>query len=119
MAATTVTQPAIIKGSEALIPTVTAAIAGPKINPKLNAALTNPNAFARSSGLVESEITANATGMFPAVIPSSMRAKKRKRTFGANAIIKKEPAVPIIETRRRGRRPYLSESRPIIGVEMN
>jgi hypothetical protein len=78
-----------------------------------------PNAFGLSSGLVVSEITANATGILPAVIPSSALAKKRNNAFGANAIIKNDTAVPAIEINSRGRLPYLSDSRPIIGVEIN
>jgi hypothetical protein len=57
--------------------------------------------------------------MFPAVKPSSARAKKRKKALGAKAVIKKDTAVPIIDKRSMGRLPYLSDSRPIIGVETN
>jgi hypothetical protein len=66
-----------------------------------------------------SEITAWATGKFPAVNPSSARAKNKKIALGANAIVKKEIAVPASEIAKRGFRPYLSESLPIIGVEIN
>jgi hypothetical protein len=111
--------PAITNGTEEPNPTVNAAIAGPKIKPKLNAALIIPKALGLSSGFVESEITAKATGMFPAVIPSSMRAINRKIKFGANAIRKKEIAVPIIDINSKGFLPYLSDIRPIIGVEIN
>jgi len=34
-------------------------------------------------------------------------------------MIKKEIAVPVIEISSKGRRPYLSDMRPIIGVAMN
>ena len=46
----------------------------------------------RSRGLGDvykrQDITAEATGMFPAVIPSSARAINKKIALGANAIIK-------------------------------
>jgi hypothetical protein len=98
---------------------VNAEIAGPKINPKLNADPIRPNALGRSSGFVESEITAKATGIFPAVSPSSARARKRNMKLGAKAIVKKDAAVPIIEIRSNGLLPYLSDNLPIIGVEIN
>lgn len=117
--ARSVITPAIINGIPMPKPTVIAEIAGPKIKPKLKAAPIKPNAFALCSGLVESEMTAKATGIFPAVNPSRARAIKRKIAFGANAIRKNEPAVPSIEISSIGLRPYLSERRPIIGVEIN
>lgn len=101
------------------MPKVNAAMAGPKTNPKLNAEPIKPNAPARSSGLVESETTAKTTGIFPAVSPSNARERKRKRALGAMAMRKKEAAVPMIEMRSMGRRPYLSDKRPMMGVEMN
>lgn len=110
---------AIKKGRALLIPTVSAEIAGPKINPNPNEAPMIPNPLARSLGSVVSVITAEATGMFPAVIPSRARAIKRNSALGANAIKINDNAVPVIETIRRGFRPYLSESLPITGVEIN
>src|SRR3989344_5068434 len=98
---------------------VKAAIAGPKKNPNPNAAPNIPNPFARDFSSVVSVIAAAITGIFPAVIPSSAREKKRKKAFGANAVIKKERAVPANEITRSGLRPYLSERRPMMGLEIN
>jgi hypothetical protein len=39
--------------------------------------------------------------------------------LGANAIVIKDAAVPKIEIRSKGFLPYLSDNRPIIGVETN
>ncbi len=50
--------------------------------------------------------------MFPAVIPSRIRARNKKIAFGANAIMKKEIAVPEIEAINSGFRPYLSDILP-------
>ena len=72
-----------------------------------------------SCGGVVSDITAEATGIFPAVIPSSARAKNRKIAFGAKAAITKETVVPIMDATSNGFLPYLSESLPIKGVEIN
>jgi len=113
------TTPAIINGTFSPYLNVTADIAGPKTKPKPNAAPIIPKPFALSLSDVVSEMTADATGIFPAVIPSKARAKKRKNALGANAAIKKETAVPKIDEIRRGRLPNLSERRPMIGVEIN
>jgi len=98
---------------------VKAEIAGPKINPNPNEAPIIPNPLARSWGAVVSEITAEATGILPAVMPSSARAKNRKIADGANAIMKNEMAVPASEISSNGLRPNLSDIRPITGVERN
>lgn len=119
IAAMSVITPAIIKGTPSPKPMVKAATAGPNTNPKLKAAPTKPNARGRSSGFVESEITANTTGIFPAVNPSSARARNKNNAFGANAIIKNDATVPKIEVTNKGRLPYLSDKRPIIGVDAN
>lgn len=119
MAATRVTAPAIMNGRALWMPMVKAAIAGPNTKPKLKAEPMKPKAPARSSGLVESETTANTTGIFPAVSPSRARERKRKSALGAIAIRKNEAAVPMMEMRSMGRRPYLSDKRPMMGVEMN
>ena len=117
--APTDTKPAMIKGSAGLIDTVTAEIAGPNTNPNPNAAQSMPKPFVLSSGFVVSEITAEATGMFPAVIPSNALAIKRNRALGANAAKKKESAVPASDINKSGFLPYLSESLPITGVDIN
>ncbi len=117
--AISVITPAIIKGMEAPKPTVKAEIAGPKIKPKPKEAPIIPNPLALSFGLVVSEITAEATGIFPAVIPSKALAKKRIAALGAKAVMKKERAVPKSDIIRRGFLPYLSDSLPISGVEIN
>lgn len=114
-----VTPPAIKKGRVAPKPMEKAAIAGPKTNPKLRADPMSPKAFARFSGLVESEITAKATGILPAVSPSSALERKRNKALGAKAIIKKDKAVPEMDKRSIGLRPYLSDKRPMMGVEIN
>ena len=111
--------PAIINGTPDPKPKVSAEIAGPKTNPKLKADPISPKARALSCGFVESEITANATGILPAVNPSSARAINKNSAFGANAMVKNDAAVPKIEISKRGRLPYLSDSRPIIGVAKN
>lgn len=115
-AAIAVITPAIINGRDGEIPTVKAEIAGPMTKPKPNDAPIIPNPFALSSGLVVSEMTAVATEIFPAVNPSSARAKNKKKAVGAKACIKKEITVPIIEMIKRGLLPYLSDILPIIGV---
>src|SRR5438876_213378 len=97
--------PAIIKGTALPHPTVNAAMAGPKTNPKLKAAPIRPKALGLSLTSVESEITAKATGILPAVRPSRDLAKKRNNALGAKAVMKNDIAVPAIERRRRGRRP--------------
>jgi hypothetical protein len=94
-------------------------MAVPKINPNPKDAPIIPNPFARYLGSVVSEIIADATGMFPAVMPSSARAMNKKIAFGAKAIIRKERAVPVIEIIKRGFRPYISDKRPITGVDKN
>lgn len=114
-----VTIPATINGSEAEYDTVRAEIAGPKINPNPHEAPITPNPRARYSCDVVSEITAEITGIFPAVIPSNARAIKRKMAFGANAAIKNETAVPKIEIKRSGFLPYLSDILPMTGVAIN
>lgn len=119
IAAISVMTPAIINGRDGEMPTVRAEIAGPTTNPNPKDAPIIPNPFARSSGLVVSEITADATEIFPAVNPSNPRAKNKKMALGANACIKNEITVPTIEIIRSGRLPYLSEKRPITGVAMN
>ena len=97
----------------------TVAINGPKMKPKPKDAPMRPNPFARSFSDVVSEITAEATEIFPDVKPSRARARNRKRAFGANAAIKNEIAVPISEMSKSGFLPYLSESLPITGVAKN
>lgn len=111
--------PAIRNGTAFPKPIVKAEIAGPNTNPKLKAALIIPKALGLSSGFVESEITAKATGTFPAVSPSIARATKRNNAVGAKAITKNEAAVPVIDIKRSGFLPYLSDNLPIIGVEIN
>lgn len=113
------TSPAIIKGSAGLIDTVKAEIAGPKTNPKPKAPQRIPKPLVLSSGFVVSDMTAEATGIFPAVIPSSALAMNRNIALGAKAAIKKDAAVPIKEISNKGFLPYLSERRPIIGVAKN
>ncbi len=98
-------------------PTVAAEIAGPNTNPNPNEAPMIPNPFALSFISVVSEITAEATGIFPAVIPSSARAINRNSAVGAKAAIKNDSAVPPRDKTSNGLRPYLSESLPIKGVE--
>ena len=110
---------AIINGYDRLMPTVSADIAGQKIKPNPNDAPIIPNPFARSLGSVVSVITAAATGMLPAVIPSIARAINKNIALGANAINKNDNAVPAIEITSKGFRPYLSDSLPMIGVEIN
>ena len=100
-------------------PTVAADIAGPKKNPNPKAAPIIPNPFALSFGGVVSEITALATGIFPAVIPSRARAKNKNKALGANAAITNESVVPAIDATSNGFLPYLSESLPIKGAEIN
>lgn len=119
IAAMAVMIPAIINGNDGEIPTVNAEIAGPKTNPNPNDAPIMPNPFALSSGLVVSEITAVATEIFPAVSPSSARAKNKKIAFGAKACKKNEATVPIMEIIKSGLLPYLSDILPIIGVAKN
>ena len=111
--------PATINGTPKPNPSVNEAVAGPNTNPKFSAEPISPNAFARSSGFVESEMTANATGILPAVNPSNALAKKRKKAFGAKAVIKNDIAVPRIDMINNGLRPYLSDNLPMIGVEIN
>src|SRR3989339_862297 len=111
--------PAMIKGQASPNPTVRAAIPGPNTKPKLSEAPTIPKALARSSIDVESEMTAKATGIFPAVSPSKARAINKNRTLGAKAMTKNESAVPNNDKSNIGLRPYLSDKRPIIGVEKN
>ena len=110
---------AIINGKESLIPTVKDVTAGPKTKPKPNAAprIAKPLPLFFSS--VVSEITADITGMLPAVIPSSARAKNKKIALGANAIVKNDTADPASEIARSGFLPYLSDSLPIIGVAIS
>lgn len=115
-AATAVIIPAIINGNDGEIPTVRAEIAGPKTNPNPKDAPIMPNPFARSAGVVVSEITAEATDIFPAVRPSNPRARKRKNALGAKACIKNDMTVPIMEIIRSGLLPYLSDKRPMNGV---
>src|SRR5260221_6172663 len=114
-----VTIAAIIKGREGLIPTVKAEIAGPAIKPNPKAAPIIPNPFARSFISVESEITAVATGTFPAVKPSRARAKNKNIAEGANAIVIKDITVPINDTISNGLLPNLSDNLPITGEEIN
>jgi len=109
----------MINGTAVEKPTVNAAIAGPNTNPNPKDAPIMPNPFARSSGLVVSEITAMATGILPAVIPSSARAIKRTMAFGAQESKKNERAVPEMDAISRGFLPNLSDMRPIIGVDKN
>ena len=113
------TKAAIRKGMAAVIPTVAADIAGPKINPNPNDAPIIPKPFALFSSVVVSEITAAATGRFPAVIPSKALAKNKNMALGANAIMRNESAVPRIEIISKGFLPYLSDILPIMGVERN
>jgi hypothetical protein len=108
---------AIKKGALSPNCTVAAEIAGPNRNPKPNEAPIIPNPLARSCGGVVSEITAEATGILPAVIPSKALARKRKIALGANAAIIKEIAVPVIEITNKGFLPYLSDNLPISGVD--
>ena len=119
MTASKDTAAAIIKGMAGLMPTVSAEMAGPKINPNENDAPIMPNPLARFFGSVVSEITADATGIFPAVMPSSARAIKIKIALGANAIMAKEITVPAMDAMSSGFLPNLSDNRPIIGVERN
>jgi len=119
IAAISVMTPAIINGSDKEIPTVNADIAGPKTNPNPKAAPIIPNPFALFSRDVVSEITADATEIFPAVSPSSARAKKRKNALGAKACMKNDITVPTIDIIKRGLLPYLSDNLPITGVEKN
>ena len=77
-----------------------------KINPNPKLAPIIPNPLARSSGLVVSEMTAEATGILPAVRPSSARARNKNMALGANAMRKKDAAVPAMERTRSGLRPY-------------
>lgn len=111
--------PAMIKGNEAECATVRADIAGPKMKPNPNDAPIIPNPRVLCSCEVVSDIIAEATGIFPAVMPSSARAKNKNIALGANAMIKNEIAVPKIEMIRRGLLPYLSDILPMMGVEMN
>lgn len=117
--ATALTIAAIINGMASPYPTVSAEIAGPNTNPNPNDAPMIANPFARSWGLVVSEMTAEATGILPAVMPSSARAKNSIHALRAVAIRKKEMAVPVIDMTKRGFLPYLSESLPMIGVDKN
>lgn len=110
---------AMTKGTEVPNPTVKAATAGPNPNQKLNAAHIVPNAPGRSSGVVESEMTENATGILPAVISSRARARKRKSDEGAKDMTKNDTAVPMIGSRSMGLRPYLSDNRSMTSVEIN
>lgn len=71
--------PAMIKGREGDIDTVRADIAGPKINPNPKEAPMIPNPLALCSCDVVSDITAEATGILPAVIPSKALAIKRNK----------------------------------------
>ena len=109
--------PAIKNGTDVPNPSVKAEIAGPKTNPNPNDAPIMANPRALSLGSVVSEMTADATGIFPAVIPSNARARKRKIALGANARTKNDKAVPAIDITRRGFLPYLSESLPIMGAD--
>src|SRR3989344_978073 len=111
--------PAIINGKEAEYDTVKADMAGPKIKPKPKEAPIMPKPLALCSWVVVSEMTAEATGILPAVMPSRARAIKRNQKLGAKAIIKKDIAVPRIEKINMGLLPYLSDIRPIIGVARN
>ena len=113
------TMAAIIKGYVAFVATVAAEIIGPNINPNPKDAPIIPKPFARSFGGVVSVITAVATGIFPAVIPSNARAIKRKIALGANAMRRNEATVPLSEIMSNGRLPYLSDSLPMIGVDKN
>ena len=114
-----VTIAAIINGSDGFIPTVKAEIAGPAMKPNPKAAPIIPNPFARSSGFVVSEMTAVATGIFPAVRPSRALAINKNMTEGAKAIVRNEITVPISEMTKSGFLPYLSENLPITGVDRN
>lgn len=111
--------PAIMKGNDCPKPTVKAEIAGPKKKPKPKEAPIIPKPFALSFGWVVSEITAEATGILPAVIPSKARARNKKIALGAKAAIKKDTAVPVREIKSKGFLPNLSDIRPIIGVAIN
>ncbi len=113
------TIPAIINGNAALIPTVKDAIAGPKTNPKPKDAPRIAKPFPLFFSSVVSEIIAEITGIFPAVIPSRALAKNKNIALGANAIIKNETLEPINEIAKRGFLPYLSDSLPIIGVAIS
>src|SRR3989338_4458626 len=109
----------MINGKDGDMPTVNAEIVGPNTKPKPKEAAMIPKPRGLSFGSVVSDITAIATGIFPAVIPSSIRPKNRKSTLGAKAKVKKERAVPTSENRSIGLLPYLSDIRPIIGVAKN
>lgn len=104
-------------GSESLPPKK-----GPIINPKPNVAPMSPNVLALFCGAVMSAIAACATDMFPPVMPSSARAAK---SSGKDLkIIPKtnktyERPVPIFDIIRIGFLPYLSESLPRTGADMN
>ncbi len=109
----------MIKGRLSEYPTVNAEIAGPNINPNPNEAPIIPKPFARSFSEVVSVMTADATGILPAVMPSRARAINKNMALGANAIKKNERAVPVNDATRSGFLPYLSDILPIIGVDKN
>lgn len=111
--------PAITKGIDDPNPTVRAEMAGPKTKPKPKAAPITANPFVRSLRSVVSEMTADTTGMLPAVSPSKALAKKRKMALGAEAAIKKDKAVPTKDRTSMGFLPYLSDILPMIGVAKN
>ena len=113
------TIPEIIKGIDKLIPDVKEAIAGPNTKPKPNEAPRTAKPFPLFFSSVVSEIIADITGTFPAVIPSRALAKNKNIALGAKAIVKKDIAEPSSETTKSGFLPYLSESLPIIGVAMS
>ena len=111
--------PAIINGTCRPKPAVAAEIAGPKTNPNPNEAPIIPNPFALFFTSVVSEITADATGIFPAVIPSNALATNRNIALGAKAAMKNDRAVPAIDNTNNGFLPYLSESLPMKGADIN
>jgi hypothetical protein len=99
-------------------------IAGPKTNPRENATLIRPMPLVLSSGGVTSDIAASAAEILAANTPANARARIRSNMDfmipeNTRASTKKERKLPVRLIIRIGLRPYLSESEPQTGENIN
>lgn len=99
-------------------------IAGPKTNPRENATLIRPIPFVLSSGGVTSDIAARAAEILAANTPANARASISKSMDliipeNTKASTKKERKLPVRLIIKIGLRPYLSDSEPQTGENMN